>query len=101
MTDSTRPSMFRKWRLNRTRRALEDAIHDRDKWGFADRPSEEEDRKKRIHKLIRRLHSLGGDIFDVVDWDDEYLICEALPDLYEWTRQPGHTQPYWRAEPRT
>lgn len=103
--DASGGSGLRTWwtarRLRATRRALEDAIYNRDKWGFADRPSEREDREAHIHKLIRRLHALGGDVFDAVPYDEEYLISDALPELYEWKRQPGNTKPYWRAEPRT
>lgn len=70
-------------RLNKTRRALVDAVHKKNNWGFADTPSEREDRLEDIYRLIRHYEELGGDVLTELSYSDRYLAMDAMPEVFE------------------
>lgn len=78
------------------RRQLTDAIYDLRHWSFADRPSKYEDRKARIHDLIRRFEAAGGDALAVLDYGYDYLAAEAMPETFERVRTSYTASPYWQ-----
>ena len=53
--------MLRKWRLRRAELALANAKHDRDKLGWAGKPSQRAYRNRRIAKLNARVERLRSD----------------------------------------
>lgn len=65
-------------KLYRAGLKLEDLAYDKDKWGFADTPSEAVRRKERIKKQIRKVHSLGGNPQDHLSYSYRSMIEEAL-----------------------
>lgn len=73
-------------RLRSLDRAIRDHVFNLDRWSFADRPSEYDDRKAAIHALIRKYEKAGGDVLDVLPYGFDYLAAEALPASFQRTQ---------------
>lgn len=74
---------------NAARRKLQDAVHEYEKWSFADTPSRHEDRMENIYRLIRRYESLGGDVLKhgILPWRLDWLASKAMPETFERKRE--------------
>lgn len=88
-TSRTPPEVKNSRRRERLRRDLLDAVHLYDKWSFADRPSEHEDRMENIYRLIREYERVGGDSLDLLAGSEGWLCEKAMPDTFE-RRQDGY-----------
>lgn len=69
--------------LRTAERALKDAIYRKEKWSFANSPSETEDQDERIYGLIRKVERLGGDALEVVAYPYEFMCYDAMPEVFE------------------
>jgi len=94
--------MFEKWKqarrernLRQAERRLKDAIYNLEHWSFADRPSRREDRLEDIYWLIRRVEILGGDALALMPYRWEYLVAEAMPEIFKRVRTGYTSSPYW------
>lgn len=62
---------------------LNDAVYRKDHWGFSMIPSEKKAQNARIHNLIRRVESLGGNALKEIDHSYEYMVVDAMPEVFE------------------
>lgn len=81
-------------RRERVRLAIEDEFHDLRKWGFADRPSDEDARVRRIGRLVRKFEKLGGDALSIYEVRTSEIAAEAMPDVFEW--KPAYPDNGWK-----